>query len=341
MKFFNLCFLVCVITVPASGIVLAGSRPKEQESAPPEDTQKALPSVRKNVAVLTDLDDPLIAPIIDFIDTVTGLSLSLPKEKHLPDGQYDLYMGACTPEHIPAISDYRSPVWEKTDSSFHRQGVFVWAQWHSSVAINTLFFDDREIVVSRLLTEYTGKLTTLNPIHDSLMLLVFYTLAEIYGNEIIEELCGVVPIFQEERNSLAFSIESGQYPIALGIDGYFRKSISEGYPLELSYAPFGEDKYPRTTVRGENIAFIPDHARNMQGAKHVIDFLGDEIFQRHLEGTCFTPVLHRGEEREDSARSTGNVIPAKCSAPGLEEFKKLWLETAYPEGVKNLIPQPE
>ncbi len=341
MKLLSVWLFVFVIIAPVPGILFSSSRPKEQKMVPPGDTQKAPQSVRKNVVVLTDLDDPLITPIIDFINTSTGLSISLLKEKPLSDSQYDLYMGVCTPEQIPVISAYRSTVWEKTDSFSRQQGVFIWALWHSSVAINTLFFEDRDRVVSRLLTDYTGKLTTINPLNDSLMLLVFFTLTEVYGNEIIEELCSVVPIYQEDRNSLAFSIESGQYPIALGIDGYFRKSMSEGYPLELSYAPFGGDKYPETTVRGENIAFIPEYARNMKGAEYVIDFLGSEIFQGHLEGTCFTPVQHGRADLEDSARSAGNVIPVKCSATGFEKFKKLWLETAYPEGVINLISQPK
>lgn len=330
-----------MFTVPVPGILFSSSRPKEKEIVPSEEIQKAPSSVRKKVAVLTDLDDQLIIPITSFINTNTGLSITLLKEKPLSDSQYDLYMGMCTPEQIPVISAYRSPVWDKIESFSHHQGVFTWATWHSSVAINTLFFEDREIPVSRLLEDYTGKLTTINPLNDSLMLLVFFTLNEIYGSEIIEDICSVVPIYQENRDSLVFSIESGQYPITLGIDGYSRKSISEGYPLELSYASFGGEKYPRTTVRGENIAFIPKQTRNMKGAEFIIDFLGSETFQDHLENTCFTPVLHPQAERENSTPSAGSVIPAKCSSSGFDEFKKLWVEIAYPEGTINLISQQE
>jgi hypothetical protein len=330
-------FFLFLLYVP--GILFPSSRPEEQEEAQSPEIQKAPPAVRKNVIVLSDLDVPLINPVIDFINASTGLSLNLSKENHDSSPQYDLYMGMCMPEQLSDIADYRSPAWEKVAASFSRQGVFTWAQWQSSIAINTLFFEDRDIALSRLLENYTGKLTTINPLQDILMLRVFFTLYEVYGVEIIEDICSVVPVFKTERESLVFSIESGQYPIALGVDGYFRQSVSEGYPLEISTASFGGDKYPRTTVRGEGIAFIPEQTRNMEGAKYVIDFLGSDLFQDHLKDTLFTPVLHAG--REDSPRDPESVIQAMCSSTGLEEFKKLWLAIAYPEGTEELIPTQE
>ncbi len=331
-------FLI-VLLLHAPAILFSSSRPEEQQEAPSADIEKAPPSVRKNVVVLTDLDVPLINPIIDFINKSTGLSLNLSKEKNNSNTRYDLYMGTCLPEQPYDISDYRSPAWGKTAASFSRQGVFTWARWQSSVVVNSFFFEDRDIALSRLLEDYTGNLTTINPFQDSLMFRVFFTLYEAYGAEIIEDICSVVPVFKTDRDSLVFSIESGQYPIVLGVDGYFRKSISKGYPLEIFTTSFGGDKYPLTTVRGENIAFIPAQTLNMEGAKYVIDFLGSDLFQNHLEDTLFTPVLHA--EREDSTIAPEGVIQVKCGSTGFEEFRKLWVSIAYPEGTKELIPTQE
>jgi len=329
---------VIVLLLHAPAILFSSSRPEEPKEAP-SDVEKAPSSVRKNVVVLTDLDVLHINPVIDFINENTGLSLNLSKEKNGSNTQYDLYLGTCMPEQFPDISDYRSPSLGKAAVSLHRKGVFTWAWWHSSVVVNSLFFEDRDIALSRLLEDYTGKLTTINPFQDSLMFRVFYTLYEAYGAEIIEDICSVVPVFKTDRDSLVFSIESGQYPIALGVDGYFRKSVSKGYPLEIFDTSFGGDKYPLTTVRGENIAFIPEQTRNMEGAKYVIDFLGSDLFQNHLEDTLFTPVMHTG--KEDSPLDPGNTIQAKCGSTNFEEFKKLWLTIAYPEGTEELIPTEE
>jgi ABC-type Fe3+ transport system substrate-binding protein len=318
------------------------SSKKDDSDVKPEQFYKAPSHIKKTVYIFTDFDSYIILPLLQFINEQTGLSCSLTtqKKKTSTADNFDLYIGTCMTFDQKDIAEYSSKAWSRLDTTLHKNGVFIWSAWYSCVAYNSLLKETMDLYTSNDLSELIGEITTIFPVNDNFLLIIFYTLYQTYGEEIIEDLNNAIPLYRKNAEELIFTVESGQYPVVLGIDGYFRSSISKGYPLRLLYSSFAEDKYPVTTVSGNNIAFISSKADNRDGAEYIIDFLGSTLFQSYLAENNFTPVMSitvEDMETEIEEIKPDKVIPAMCDRHGFEEFKKTWTQIAYPEGIEGLF----
>jgi hypothetical protein len=315
---------------------------KKDDQQPSEETvHRAASSIRKNINVLSNLGETTITPILDFINTQTGLACGLRNIKYgevTADLQYDLFIGFCFDIKGEKIFNYESSGWKERKISHVHEGVFTWSKWHSCLALNNLFLNEQSMDEIESFEMLTGKITALNPEKDPLIQAVFFTLYKKYGRDFLIEINDAVPLYRESKEELIFAVESGQYSGTFGIDGYFRKSIAGGYPISIYYRSFNKGKYPAITVSGENIAFIPEKSMNREGAAFVIDFMSSEIFQSFIEESAFTPVTVDNLQVGDHfSRLPEEVIPVECDPEGLEDFIDAWKQIAFPEATVDLI----
>jgi hypothetical protein len=278
------------------------------------------------------MDQAIISPLLDFIDAQTGLEcrLSIQDNFFIPsEGKYDLFMGIC-PQGGPAkIFHYRSKALRDLDSDLFENGVLVWSRWYSCIAVNRLFSEEIKLEQKRL----EGKMTSVNPEKDRFLWLVLYTLYRKYGKAILEDINALIPLYKDSQQDLIFTIESGGYPAVFGIDSYFKQSIEKGYPIDIFYSSFSPERYPSITVTGNNIAYIPEGAENLEGAGFILDFLIGSAFQSFISQTSFWPVLHSVKEEPKG------VIPVECDVKESETFNILWREIAFPGIIREMIEE--
>jgi len=348
--FLSILFSLLFFSAPA---FFSCSSYKGDTMVPEEPLYKAPSQIKKTIEVFSNFDRDMIIPVIQFINSSTGLSCSLTAKSEgikVLKGKYDLFIGTCFQDDPVNIVNYSSGTWSKIGSSFYKDGVFIWSKWHSCLAVNSIFTEELNIEVPNTLPVEAahelplliGKITTVNPVNDPLLLSVFSTLYRTYGKDILIDINNMVPLYRSSREELIFAVESGQYPAVLGIDGYFQNSISKGYPISIVYSSFSKEKYPVTTVSGNNIVFIPADANNREGAKYIIDFMASSIFQSFLLNSYFMPILKTSPQTGNQDLSTDEpekVLPLECDKSGLEELKQVWEELAFPKGTKKILNQ--
>jgi len=323
---FFLCFSLTPIHSP-----YAASKKKEPGTKQ-ESTPKVPSSIKKRVEVLSNMNQEIISPLLDFIDTQTGLQYRLSIQENFffaSERHYDLFIGTCPQVESIKISRYKSKALSSLDPALYANGVLVWSRWYSCIAVNRLFSEEIDFEQKKL----KGKITSVKLENDRFMWLVLYTLYRKYGKAILEDINALIPLYKESRQELIFTIESGGYPSVLGIDGYFKKSIEKGYPIDIFYSSFSPEKYPSITVAGENVAFIPEGAENTEGAGYVLDYLTGSAFQSFLLQTPFWPVLHSDKEEPK------DVIPIECDMKENEAFETLWREIAFPEIIQEIVEE--
>ena len=251
---------------------------------------------------------------------------------------YDLFFGTCVEVDYTRIYDYISTSWKDVDQSYHKNGVYTWSIWKSCIAYNTLFSKEFALEAPNALETIIGKLSAIDPLKDQLLFFVFYTLYQTYGEQILVDIDNAIPQYRESKEELIFTIESGQYPVVIGIDGYFRDPLSRGYPIKILYSSFNEEKYPVTTVTGNNIIYIPENTTNRKGAEFVIDFMATEIFQSYLVHTYFTPILGNAlanDTLERFRKKSDNAMNLSCDEKGFDEFKQRWESLIFLEAKED------
>ena len=316
--------------------IYSSSKKEETEPQKEDQSYRAPSNIKRRVNVLSNLEESSVLPVLEFINSQTGLSCRLIQwtdDFSHQEGEFDLFLGICSGVIRENIYNYSSNTLNSIDPTLYRDGVLTWSKWYSCIALNTLFAE--EFVLD--LKELTGKITMVKPENDPLLFIVLYTLYRKYGRPILEDINGIIPLYRNSREELVFTIESGQYPAVLGIDGYFRESIEKGYPIRILYSSISELKYQVTTVSGDNIAFIPESAENRHGAEYILDFLTSSAFQSFLEKTHFTPVLLTTVA--STQEPPANVLPADCDLSDVEEFKQMWTEIAFPEVIKDFVDE--
>lgn len=336
MKFINktpLLLLLIFLTIP---FLLSYSARKEGEGVEEEKTFIVPPEIKKDVVLLSNLEDSIIGEIINFMNSKTGLSCQLInlEGSKIQKETYDLFLGSGIPYDTENILNYHSRAWVSINPIYINNGIYVWSTWNGSFILNNLFAENTSDNAN-LLKNYQGKITTINPLRDPLVLIFFYTLYKHYGEGIIIDINNSIPIYLNSREELIFALESGQYPGALGIEGYFKKSVEKGYPLSVIYGGFAGDRYKKTSVSGKNIAFIPKNSSNVEGAGHIVDFMASSIFQKFLDLTPFNPIYN--DTNETLTGQTGDFLIPDLDEEGLEEFKRIFEGIAFPEELKKAL----
>jgi len=326
-----------------SAIPLLYCSSKKAEEKPAEEPAFKVPSgVPKKITVFSNLNISSISPILEFINSKTGLRCSLNEKSgksYLPEGNYDIFIGLCVKDRSIKIYNYNSQTWDAVPAKYHKSGIYTWSKWYSCLAVNSVIAEGFTIHRSNILKRLIGKVTAANPVNDLHTLAVLNTLYQAYGPEILIEINNSIPLYMETREDLIFSIESGQYSGAIAIDGYFRDSINKGYPVGIFYESFIIEKYPVTTVSGTNAAFIPEASSNREGAGYVIDFMAGVTFQTFIANTYYTPVL--AVNGEDEGKSQFPPEPQKtllfeCSSSWMDALKKKWENIISPEGLEDI-----
>lgn len=338
------CGLIIIIFsfIFCSTISLLYCSSKKAEEKPAEEPAFQVPSgVQKKITVFSNLNNSSISPVLEFINSKTGLSCRLHEnsgKNYLPDVNYDIFIGFCVNDRSIKIYNYNSPAWDAVPAEYHKIGVYTWSKWYSCLAVNTVLMKNFTIHRSNALKKLIGKVTTANPVTDLLTLAVLNTLYQAYGTEILIEINNSIPLYMETGEDLIFAIESGRYSSAIAIDGYFRNSINRAYPIGIFYESFIIEKYPVTTVSGTNTAFIPETSSNREGAGYVIDFMAGSTFQTFIAGACFTPVLAvgGGEEESQFPPEPEKTLLFECSLSGMDELIKKWEDIIYPEGLEDI-----
>jgi hypothetical protein len=332
MRYFSF-LLLFLFLILCPHLWVQPSSKKKEPIIEEEKSYRAPSNIKKRVGVISNFEQGTISPILEFINAQTGLEcrlirqLNIPQDNAAAQGEdYDLFLGTC-PQRIPEkIMKRNAKALKGLDPSLYRDGVLIWSRWYSCIAVNRLFSEEIELNPEKL----KANLTTVDPQKDRLLWLVLYTLYDAYGKGILEDINNLIPLYRESPEELIFTIESGSYPSVLGIDGYFTESIKKGYPIDLVYSSFSRNKYPVTTVAGENIAYIPRSSENPEGADYILDFLMGTLFQRYLAERSFRPALSENQKPQ-------NTIPAQCNFDRADEFHTQWMEIAFPEIIEEMI----
>ena len=353
---------VMAAAVLTASLLLAASKkpPVSKEGAKPqvEPAGKAPSQTRKALEVLSPFDEPLLLPLLKFIDAGTGLNcrqVKLEGGNRFSEYEYDLYLGPM-PKRLPEeIDPLESSSWKSLDPSLSERGVHTWSSWHGCIALNTILTLDNNGLEANALAALVGKLTAVSPDRDLFTLAILTALSSAYGTGILQEISNAIPTYRGSREELAFSIESGQYAGALGAAGFFRRSALKGYPIEVRFSSLNRAKYPVTAVYGKNVAFIPAASRNKEGAAYLIAFLAEGTFQEHLAGgsggrvtggSSVPALLPFDPIDPEALAKTGwkAVYPPQKALiewtydwAALEETRKAWEAVAYPEGVRDIL----
>jgi len=301
----------------------AASSKKVGEAEKKPETYTIPHSISPHVAVLSDFDETAIVPILTLINEYTGLECELvPYSEEDSNEDFDVFIGCCTDYPVQNILPYTS----SSNSRAHSQrGVYKWSLWRSCLVVNTVLHKPTDDGFSLY-----GKITALNPMNDRLTAASMYTLYRQYGREILFALNDLIPLYAQTGTDLIFAVESGKYEGAFAIDGYFKSSIEEGYPVSFNYHALNSERYPVTAVQGENIAFIPENAPNRHGAEHIIDFMASEPFQSFLKRSSFHPYSGNADAE---ALSMEDYLPVILDKNWFEQFKAVWEEIVFPEGI--------
>lgn len=323
----------------------------EKKTPGPEST--APREMKKALRVLSDLDKQLMEPIIELINSATGLECIL-----VESGSFDVFAGFFS--HYPAekILHYHSARWgKKQRESGHssinfasKNGVYTWSLWQSCFVFNKVLVQETEPAaggktpaqkddqekISPVPEELQGKITAMDPRADPLTLSVFYTLYKKYGIKVLRDLDRLIPVYYESRTRLTQAVESGRYAGAYTIDGYFNASVHRGYPLRITSTSISPLRYPLTAVQGKNTAFIPRASHNPEGAKLFIDFLAADMLQEHLEKSAFIPIAASTVPKAEEGKQV-EFLPAEYHPEQCKELIETWENIAFPEGVDESL----
>jgi hypothetical protein len=337
--------LLALLPLPAPGP--SGSQkkkePRPKEPAPAaEKPYRAPPSMKKTILILSPYDEGLLRPITDFIEDATGLACRNLARKEgratAGDAQFDLYIGPLMRTPPTGVYPYESPEWRGFDPSLRVNGVFIWSTWYSCLSLNTLVPVDPVSVRANALSALFGKLTAVDPGADLHTNAILAALRGRYGADAVRDIADSIPVYRNTREELVFAVESGQYAAVLGLEGDFRASIARGYPLAIDFGSLNAAKYPVTTVRGRNAAFIHRSAPNREGAEFLVDFMGQEAFQSFLAATPFVPL----DPRLLAAKGVKTAYPSAVvdwvyDEADMRDARALWESLAFPEGVGDLV----
>lgn len=322
--------------------LFAASKPKEERTE--EGPEYIVPQgVPRWITVFSNLEKNSMTEILQFINKSTGLNCKLNEESGrslLPDGDYDIYIGINLNDRSLNIHNYDSSLWAEINPEYKKRGVYTWSKWSSCLAVNNVIEENFSIYRSNVLRSLKGKMTMADPADDAVTLSIIGTLYRLYGKEILIDINNTIPFYRDTGEDLVFTIESGQYSSAIGISGYFKKSMIAGYPIDIFYESFNSNKYPVTTVSGTNIVYIPETSSNKEGAEFLIDFLAKSLFQTFLLNTYFTPIIEVPTEEETGflfPEVPENTLPFDPDLSAFEEVLIIWNEILYPKGVRELV----
>jgi len=248
---------------------------------PAEDAPRDTPAAPGTVTVLTDLDPDVMRKVLDFITESTGVPTRLLAYPHdgsvgEPGRGFDLFMGSCVQPRRFAVRSFSPESWEELPGRASG-GVFRWAWWRSTLVLN-------EVLTGPGGTEdeLVGAVTAVHPEKDRLTAAVLYTLYREYGPGVLERLHGMIPRYASSREQVVSWVESGRYPGAYTVDAYFNASVRRGHPLRFDHGALDTGEHPRTSVAGENIAFISAASASMEEAELVAGFLASPSFQEFV-----------------------------------------------------------
>ncbi len=338
--FLSLSFIF--ILIYAAPALFAASKPKEEqtEEKPEYNVPQGVP---RWITVFSNLEKKSMTGILQFINKSTGLNCKLSEEngrRLLPDGDYDIYIGINLNDKSLNIHNYDSGSWAEINPEYKKKGVYTWSKWFSCFAVNNVIEENFSIYRSNVLRSLKGKITMADPADDAVTLSIIGTLYRLYGKEILIDINSTVPFYRDAGEDLVFTIESGQYSGAIGLSGYFKQSMTAGYPINIFYESFDPNKYPVTTVSGTNIVYIPDTSSNKEGAEFLIDFLAKSYFQTFLLNTYYSPIIEVSTEEGTGIlfpEVPDNTLPFDPDISIFEEVLIIWNEILYPEGVKELV----
>ncbi len=312
--------------------ILAGTPLKTESSSKKPKADKAaehkIPSVPKNLKVLSDLDEDTILQLLKFIDNRTGLACIFVSYEGTGDS-FDVFVGGFFNPAPEMVHPFTSDVWKDTNN-----GIVSWSRWQSCLVFNTILLDDNGPTDTKQPVDLTGMISAIDPLKDKYTASVLYTLYKKYGKTVLYRINRYIPLYMSSKKELTAVLENGRYAGAFTIDGHAIPLLEAEYPLHIDYTALDTDQFPVTTVMDTNIAFISAHAQNLRGAQYFIDFLASEQFRRFVgKNFFFTPPYPQRSLQTD-------YLPLALDANWFQAFTEVWKGVVFPEGIdENLLSE--
>ena len=321
----NIGFLLLIVAFVLS-VRIEGASTKQREGSETGKKQTPPPSVPKELSVYSDLEEGFILEILRFIDDATGLECRLVKGGESADG-FDIYIGSFFTPPPEAVHHYSSDTWHNMDTSIVR-----WSSWQSGIAFNDILLgEEREKPESNPKRRYmlTGKISAVDPLKDMYTAAVLFTLYKKYGKQVLVYIDGNIPLYLDNRQELTAALENGRYAGVFTIDGYIIPAIMGQYPIHIDYSALDSDRFPVTSVRGFNRAFISNKTTNPRGSEYFVDFLATGRLRKFVGERFFiTPPF---------SENAPNFLPLALDPGWFETFSEVWKEVTQPEGIDDTL----
>ncbi len=275
---------VSLFVLSMSFLVFASSESKEKASG--------------TVKYYTDNDESELDVFAEAISKGTGLKLEPLRmssgeawarvEAEAPNVGADLHFGwplsfALMAKEKGLLMKYKSPAWKKIPDQYKDPDGYWygWSYWFACIAVNTKLLNEKgyeppKSWMDLLDPKWKGEIVMPNPGTSGTAFLAVSTIMQLFGEEkgwdYLAKLHKNVAQYTKSGSAPGQLVAQGEYMLGITWDQAVEKRKNEGYPVQMVIPKEG-------TGYVLDIACIYKSARNPEGAKKFIDYIGTKEFQ--------------------------------------------------------------
>lgn len=249
----------------------------------------------------TDNDESELDPFAKKIAEGTGLKLEPLRlssgeawarvEAEAPRIGADMHFGwplsfAIMAKEKGLLMQYKSPAWRAVPDQYKDPDGYWygWSYWFACIGVNTKLIQEKGYDAPRswndlLDPKWEGEIVMPNPGTSGTAYLTVSTIMQLFGEDegwrYLERLNRNVAQYTKSGSAPGQLVAQGEYMVGITWDQAVEKRKEEGYPIEMIIPEEG-------TGYVLDIAVIYKSAKNPEGAKKFIDYIGSMEFQQEV-----------------------------------------------------------
>ena len=253
------------------------------------------------VKYYSDNDESELDPLANNIVAGTGLQLEPLRlssgeawarvAAEAPNIGADMHFGwplsfALMAKEKGLLMQYKSPGWKNISEEYKDpEGYWYgWSYWFACIAVNTKLLNEKGYDMPKswqdlLDPKWKGEIVMPNPGTSGTAFLTVSTIMQLYGEEAgwdyLVKLDANVDQYTKSGSAPGQLVGQGEYIIGITWDQAVQKRKDEGYPIELVIPEEG-------TGYVLDVGVIYKNAKNPEGAKKFIDYIGSKEFHEEV-----------------------------------------------------------